>query len=251
MLAFLLLLPFMLRHRIPAKWSSQVWIELFLIGFSFYVIGNGALFLGLNYIPATTASLLLSFVPMLVLAASILWLHEAPTRFQAFGIILSLTGSVLFFMPGLQAGVPLGVAIVCVGLAGNAMFGILGRKVILGRQVDTLSLTAIPLGIGGGILLPAALAIEGLPQLSITSLGIVLCLALINTALVFWLYNHALRILNAFEMSVVVNLTPLVTAGWAWLLLKEKLGNFQILGMITVIIGIGLVQWRGIDGPSN
>jgi drug/metabolite transporter (DMT)-like permease len=136
-------------------------------------------------------------------------------------------------------------------LAGNAMFGVLGRKVILSRQVDSLSLTAIPLGVGGGVLLPTALAIEGLPRLSITGLGIVLWLALINTALVFWLYNHALRQLIAFEMSVVVNLTPLVTAVWAWLLLKEKLSSLQVLGMITVIIGIGLVQWRRKDGLST
>ena len=250
LLAFLFLIPFLLRRGIPAKWSSQVWIELFLIGLSFYVIGNGALYLGLNYIPATTASLLLSFVPVLVLAASILWLQEVPTRFQVFGIILGLAGSVLFFMPGLRAGEPLGIAIVSAGLGGNAMFGILGRKVILGRQVDILSLTAIPLGVGGGILLPAALAIEGLPRLSMTGLGIVLWLALINTALVFWLYNHALRLLTAFEMSTVVNLTPLVTAGWAWLLLEEKLGSLQILGMITVIIGIGLVQWGRKDELS-
>lgn len=243
LLAFLLLIPFQLRRGTTAKWSSQTWVELILIGLSFYAIGNGALYLGLNYIPATTASLLLSFVPVLVLAASILWLREMPTRFQVFGIILSLAGSVLFFMPGLQAGEPLGVAIVSAGLVGNAMFDILGRKVILGRQVDTLSLTTIPLGVGGGILLPAALATEGLPRFSITGLGIVLWLALINTALVFLLYNHALRLLTAFEMSVVVNLTPLATAGWAWLLLKEKLGSLQILGMITVIIAIGLVQW--------
>jgi drug/metabolite transporter (DMT)-like permease len=251
LLAFLLLIPFLLRRKKPAKWSPQTWTELLIIGLSFYVIGNGALYLGLNYIPATTASLLLSFVPVLVLAASILWLHEAPARSQAFGIILSLAGSVLFFLPGFQAGEPFGIAIVSVGLAGNAMFGVLGRKVILGRQVDTLSLTAIPLGVGGGILLPAALAIEGLPRLSITGLGIVFWLALMNTALVFWLYNHALRQLTAFEMSVMINLTPVATAAWAWLLLKENLGSIQILGMVTVIIGIGLVQWRSTARSSG
>jgi drug/metabolite transporter (DMT)-like permease len=91
------------------------------------------------------------------------------------------------------------------------------------------------------------LLVFGLPRLSVTGLGIVLWLALMNTALVFWLYNHALRLLTAFEMSVVVNLTPLVTAAWAWLLLKETLGGLQIIGMITVIIGVGLVQWGRKD----
>jgi drug/metabolite transporter (DMT)-like permease len=62
--------------------SLFVTLILFLIGLSFEVIGNGAQYLGPDYIPATTASLLLGFVPVLVLAASTLWLHEAPTRFH-------------------------------------------------------------------------------------------------------------------------------------------------------------------------
>jgi drug/metabolite transporter (DMT)-like permease len=37
----------------------------------------------------------------------------------------------------------------------------------------------------------------------------------------------------------------------AWLLLKEKLDGLQIIGVIAVIIGIGLVQWTGKDGLSN
>jgi len=108
--------------------------------------------------------------------------------------------------------------------------------------VDTLTLTAIPLAFGGGILLQLAVGIEGWPALTAASWGLVFVLALINTACVYLLYNHALRTLAAFEVSAILNLTPVVTAGLAWLFLDESLSGAEILGMIAVVAGVGLVQ---------
>ena len=62
------------------------------------------------------------------------------------------------------------------------------------------------------MLLPIALTIEGLPGFSAIGWGFVLWLAVINTACVYALYNHALKVLAAFELSVILNLIPLVTA---------------------------------------
>jgi drug/metabolite transporter (DMT)-like permease len=242
-LAFLLLFPFMARRGLVRHWPFRLWIRLFCLGFGFYVIGNGALFWGLKYIPATTGSLMLSLVPLLVLAAGILWLKEVPTRWQLAGVVVGLAGSGLFFSPGFKAGEPLGLAIVAIGLAGSVTLSVLGREIARGRQVDTLSLTAIPLALGGGILLPIAFSTEGPPGFSATGWGMVLLLAVVNTACVYTLYNHALKVLAAFEMSVMVNLTPLVTAFWARLLLGERLSIIQTVGMFTVIVGVVLVQW--------
>jgi drug/metabolite transporter (DMT)-like permease len=242
-LAFLLLFPFMVHRGIVRHLPFRLWIRLFCLGLGFYVIGNGALFWGLKYIPATTGSLLLSLVPLLVLAAGILWLKEVPTRWQLAGVVAGLAGSVLFFSPGFKAGEPLGMAVVAIGLAGSATLSILGREIARGRQVDTLSLTAIPLALGGGILLPIAFSTEGPPRFSAMAWAIVFVLAVVNTACVYTLYNHALRVLAAFEMSVIVNLTPLVTACWARLLLDERLSIIQTVGMLTVIVGVMLVQW--------
>lgn len=242
LLAALLLLPFVLRRADIARFSSWVWLRFFLIGLSFYVVGNGALFWGLKYIPATTGSLLLSLIPLLVLIEGGLWLREIPTRVQMAGVVVSLTGSALFFSSGLGAGEGLGMAIVGIGLIGNASFGVLSREVARQGQVDTFSLAAIPLALGGAITLPLALAIEGPPGFAPVGWGVVLWLAAANTAIAYLLYNHALRVLAAFELSVILNLTPLVTAGWAWLLLGERLGMMQVVGMVVVILGVALVQ---------
>jgi drug/metabolite transporter (DMT)-like permease len=242
-LASLLLLPFAVRRgNTNRPWASSLWLRLFLIGFSAYVIGNGAMFWGLKYLPATTGSFMMSFSPLLILFAGTVWLKEIPTRRQIIGVMVALAGSVLFFSSGLRVGEPLGLGIVAVGLLGFLFFGILGREVAREQKVDTLSLTAIPLAFGGSLLLLVALPLEGLPAFSVTGWGIVFLLAVINTAFAYILYNHSLQVLTALEMNVMLNLSPLGTAVLAWLLLDERLSIIQIIGMITAIIGVVLVQ---------
>ncbi len=249
-LASLLLLPFVIRRENTKRpWTSSIWLRLFLIGFSAYAIGNGAMFWGLKYLPATTASIMMSFSPLLILFAATLWLKEIPTRRQLMGVMVALAGSVLFFSTGLRVGEPLGLEIVAVGLLGFLFFGILGREIAREQKVDTLSLTAIPLAFGGGLLLLVALPLEGLPTFSVTGWGIVLLLAVVNTAFAYMLYNHSLQTLTALEMNVLLGLSPLGTAFLAWILLGENLSIIQLVGIATVITGITLVH-RGTRKPD-
>ncbi len=242
-LAFLVLLPFLVRKgMIRQSISKGLWLRLFAIGVSAYTVGNGALFWGLKYLPATTVSFSMSLSPLIILIGGAVWLKEIPTRWQVFGVIVSLLGSALFFSSGLQSGESVGVVIVFVGLIGFMLFGILGREIAKAKQLDTLTLTTVPLAIGGGFLLLIAFPLEGMPLITTKSVGIVLWLAIVNTALAYVLYNHSLQILTALEMNVMLNLAPLGTALLAWWLLGERLGFVQIIGMIVMIIGVIFVQ---------
>jgi drug/metabolite transporter (DMT)-like permease len=124
--AFLVLVPFMPQRNLFGRWTLRTWLLLLLIGVSFYVVGNGALIVGLRFLSATTDALLLNLVPLLVLVAGVIWLKEMPTHLQLAGVVIGVLGGVLFFSPGLSAGEPLGLAIVTVGLLGNAAYGLLG-----------------------------------------------------------------------------------------------------------------------------
>ncbi len=249
---FLILLPLVMRNRRAARvWTPRLWMRLILIGVAAYVIGNGALFWALQFIPATTGSFILSLLPLPVLFVGIVWLKEIPTRWQFAGIAVAVVGSVLFFSPGLGAGEPLAVAVAVFGLIGFVLFGILGREVARDRQVDTLSLTAVPLAIGGGLALAIALLTEGAPRFSPTSLVVVVWLAAINTALGYILYNHSLQVLTALEMNMLNDLAPLITAALAWLFLGEKVEPIQIVGIVTVITGVVLVEWGRRNGANH
>jgi drug/metabolite transporter (DMT)-like permease len=158
------------------------------------------------------------------------------------GIIIVFIGGVLFFSIGLSPGEPLGIVIVVAGMIGLTAFGILGREITRNKKLDTLTLTTIPLGFGGGFLLLVAFLVEGFPDFSMLAWGVVLWLAIVNTAVGYLLYNHSLKILTALEMNATLNLAPLGTAGLAWLLLGETLTIFQIIGMVIMIVGVVFVQ---------
>ena len=245
-LGFVLLAPLLLiRKTRPAVITKNLWLRLVLIGVSSYTIGNGALFWGLKYVPATTGSLLMSLIPLLVLAGAALFLKEIPSRWQVLGVFLSLLGSGIFFSGGLKPGEPGGLAIMAVGLVGFMAFSLLGRSIARKDTLDTLTLTALPLLIGGLVTLVIALAVEGLPRFTGNSLLIVGWLALVNTAIGYWIYNHALRTLTALEMNMVMNLTPFFTAALGWILLGESLSGVQFMGMIVIVAGVALVQLSG------
>lgn len=244
-LAFVVLLPFLFRQASTGlQIPKRLWGRLFMIGISAYTIGNGALFWSLKFLPATTVSFLMSLSPLAILLAGIFWLREIPTKWQVLGVLISLVGSMLFFSSGLQTGEPVGILIALIALIAFMFFGILGREITRVKQLDTLTLTAIPLGIGGGLLLIIAFPFEGMPLLTTRTLGVMIWLAVINTALAYILYNHSLQVLTALEMNILLNLSPLVTAALAWWLLEEQMSLLKFVGMITVIVGVVCVQWK-------
>lgn len=241
-LGFACLLPF-LRRRSFSLTRTQ-WLRMALLGFSAYTLGNGALFWAMRFLPAITASFMMGMITVTVLLGGAFWLHEIPSRLQAAGIVIALAGMALFFSPGLKPGEPLGLGIFALALLGFTLFSLLSRAAAIDRQVDTLTLTALPLAIGGGLLLAIAAPLEGLPSASFQTWGLVLFLAAINTALGYVLYNHALQSLQAFEMNVTLNLSPIWTALLGWLLIGEVLIGRQWAGIFVVMLGVLLAQQR-------
>jgi drug/metabolite transporter (DMT)-like permease len=247
--AFLLLLPWMaLAGGLRRNPAPGHWWRLFLIGVCAYPLSNGALFWGLQYVPATTGAFLHSLLPLPTLLLALAWLREIPTRWQVVGLAVALAGSALFFSPGLSAGDPLALGVISLGVVAFGIFVVLSRALARARHVPTLPLTALPLGFGGGLLLLVALPLERPAAPSLEGWAAVLWLALVNTALAYLLYNHCLRILTALESNVLLSLSPLGTALLAGLLLGERVAPLQVIGLLVAIVGVLLVQRR--SAPS-
>ncbi len=241
--AFLLMMPFIRWKRNAQVLRSRgVWLRLIGIALGVYTVGNGAFNWSLRFISPTTASFIVGLLPLLVLAAGMIYLHERPTRRQVGGIVLCVAGCGLFFATGLQPGQPLGLVIAALGLAGFAVFAILSRDVARTDQLDTFTFTAIPLGIGGLTLLILAVAVEGVTVPSLRVWAIVAWLAAVNSVLAYMLYNRSLKVLTALEANVAMNLSPFATALMSFIVLGERLTLVQIIGMVIGILGIALVQ---------
>lgn len=250
-LAFLLLSPFLLIRLRRNGWPDGGTLRrLALLGITAYLLGNGALFIALQSVPATLVSFMMSLGPIFILIGSLVWLKETPTRLQVAGLLVSLGGMALFFIPGLQASSLRGLAILALGTLAFAAFGLMGRAMARDRRVDSMTLTAVPLAIGGGALLIVGWAVEGWPKATLEGAAIVGWLALVNTAIAYLIYNHALQRLTALQMNLILNLSPFVTAGLAFLLLGERLTLLQGIGLVVAIVGVAVAQRPSRAGAS-
>ncbi len=169
---------------------------------------------------------------------------DPPTLIQLLGLALPIGGSVLFLSPKWEAGEPLALGFLGIAILSVSISPVLTREIARDREVSNVTLTAIPFGIGGGLLLILALAAEGIPHMPLVAWGVVLGLSVVNSLIGFLLFNHSLQRLAAVEANILWNLKRLGTALIAWDALGERLLPIQIAAMFLVIGGSSLVQWR-------
>lgn len=247
-LAFLILLPFFLRSRPGAALRALPaagWARLLILGFLYYTLTQGTQYIGLDYLPAVTVSLLLNFSPVLVALLGAVLLAERPSIPQWLGVLLSVAGTLLYFYPvAIPAGQLIGFAAVLLSLLANAGSSVLGRDINRSGALPPLTVTVVSIGFGACLLLASGLLLEGFPQLSLQSWLIIAWLALVNTAFAFTLWNHTLRTLSAVESSVINNTMLVQIAILAWLFLDERLAPVEIAGLILAGLGSLVVQLR-------
>lgn len=247
-LAFLALIPVYNRTRFATPLRSLTrcdWLNLIGLGLLYYTITQGSQFLGLAYLPAITFSLLLNSTAIVVAVLGIPLLQELPTRLQWGGVLVFVAGALVFFYPlAIPAGEGVGYAIAAVHILATSLSSIVGRGVNRGQRIHPLTVTLVSMGIGSIVMLGVGLLLEPWPNLELRSWGIVLWLAVVNTAVAFTLWNHTLRTLSAMESSIINNTMLIQITLLAWLFLGETLTSVKVAGLLLAAAGAMLVQLR-------
>jgi len=253
-IAFLCLLVVMLANDVQkeiGEISGRAWAHMVVLGILFYSGTQGAIFVALAYLPAVTVNLLWSFSSVVVAILGIFWLSENPTRTQWGGILLAMTGVIIYFFPvTIPAQQLIGVSVAIIGILANAVSSIMGRSINRLEKYRPLVVTVITMGIGSIILLLAGFVVEGLPSINLQGWGIILWLALVNTALAFTLWNHTLRTLTAMESSIINGTMMVWIPIFAVIFLGETITVKEIVGLIIVGVGTLTVQLRKREAPA-
>jgi len=245
-LAFLILLPAFFRSgqsQELRRFPRRFWWALAGLGLLYYTITQGTQFLGIQMLPAITFSLLLNLSAPVVAILGIFFLKEVPTRIQWIGIGVFLLGVAVCFCPvSIPAGMAAGLLVGLLRVLATSFSSILGRAINRLRQAPPLTVTVVSMGIGGMLLLVLGLAMEPAPVLGWKQWGIILWLALVNTAVAFTLWNHTLRTLSAAESSIINNTMLVQIAVLAWIFLGERPGPMQFVGMAFALAGTVMVN---------
>ncbi len=250
-LAALILLPFILTPANRAalgQCNRNHWLLLIGFGLLQYTLTQGAMFIALNYLPAISLSLLLTFTPAMVAILASIFLKEHTSLRDFFGIGIYLIGAYIYFGTNAFDGSQLlGLVFGVLCVLFNAGQTLLGRKVNRDTGLPASLITAISMTAGAAALLSAGVLVQGLPAMGTKSWLIVGWLALANTALAFWLWNHTQSKLTALDSSLINNIMLIQIAILGVVFLGERLNAIQILGLFLAGAGVLWVQFSRLS----
>ena len=224
--------------------GTETFLKLVFLGLSGFTIAQGLQCLGLFYLPAVSVTFILNFTPVIVLILGVTFLREYPTLPKLGGMGLVLLGAYLFFNAPLTTDSLTGVLITLLSGLGWATYLVSSRLLFVRAKMNPLGLTAFTMGFGTLFLAAAAYSVEGLSSVSLLGWAIIIWLGVGNTALAFFLWNHALMRLEAFEISILQNTMLVQIALLSWLLLGEQLTVAKSISMVIVFVGVLLVQFK-------
>lgn len=247
--AFLCLIPIVLinpnERAILNNLSRSDWVKLIWLGVTLIALVQGAQFVSLAYLPSVMVSLLLNLSPIMVGFMSLIWYRERPTKVQWIGILISAAGTLIYFLPiDFPQAKVIGLLAVAVGILSNSYATLFGRHVNQQSHLSPLIVTSVSMGIGSILMLAAGGLTQGFGKPSLLDWGIILWLALVNTALAFTLWNFTQRTLTAVESSLINSLMLPQIAILAFLFLGETMTVKEMAGLLLVGFGVLIVQWK-------
>lgn len=215
--------------------------RLAILGVVFYALTQGAQFVAIDNQPAATTALVLSLTPLIVAGVAGRSLSEIPSKRQTSGALLVAGGAFFYFAGDLGATLA-GMTAALVALGANVISSVLGRGVNRRAEVAPVVVTAFSMAVGAGILVVVGIGVEGFPAVSLRGWLIIFWLALINTALAFTWWNLSLRRLSALESAGINNTMLIQIAALAAIFLGEHPGPIELVGIVSVSVGIFLTQ---------
>lgn len=215
------------------------------LGFTGYFIAQGMQFLGLFYLSPITVTFVLNLTPIFVLVLSAVFLKEKPLSTQLLGIVLALTGVLVYFHNSIHdLGETIGMLVTLVSGVCWSVYMILIRHCLWKKGENVTALTVYSMSLGALMLLGATVLSGNVVNVSLRSWLIIIWLSIVNTAVAFMLWNHALKILKAYEQSILQNSMLIQIALLSVVFLGEQLTLQKIFGMIMVFVGVLIVQLK-------
>ena len=218
------------------------WIILCGLGLIGVTAMSAFFHLAILYLPANIAALVFSCNPVFVVLFAAVILKEKITAQKLGAAILSLGGIIILAAARTGAISPRGLLLMIFALLAFAVYTVLFKKAA--PRYGALPITALASLTGGLFLLPLAIGIERWPFAAYTGvdwIGISY-LALIGTALAYFLFIYGISRVEAGIGSMTFFLKPFLAALFSWMLLDETItapilagGAFILAGMVVAL----------------
>jgi drug/metabolite transporter (DMT)-like permease len=242
--AFLILLPFALRHLVR-DWPliRKHAGVLALIAFTGFSVYNTMAYYGLQYTTAINGLLLQSVSPLFVAMWSFALFHDRLTVRQAGGICVSLTGVLVIICHG-SLDVLLGIGFnrgdVCFVLA-LVVYGFYAAYLRKRPAIHPFSFLAVGMGLGAAFLIPAVIieiASGRTPVFDAESLLSFAFICIFPSLLGYLFLNRGIELVGANRAAPFIHLVPVFGSVLAVVLLGERFELYHAIGYALVFSGI-------------
>jgi drug/metabolite transporter (DMT)-like permease len=243
--AIVFMLPFAL-PQVRRQWPliRGHWRVLLLLGVLGVGSHNALAYLGLNYTTATNGVILNSFIPVMIIALSWLFLRQRLSNAQLAGVMVSLVGVLTILAQGsleqlLAFRLNLGDVFVIVSMLLWSLYTICLRWRPPG--LDMLAFLFVIACVGALAVLPVYLGEAMLDRHVEWTWEVVAALASVGLfssfiAYIFW--NRGVEQVGASVAGLFVHLMPVFGTILAWLFLGERLQLFHVAGIALILTGI-------------
>ena len=217
------------------------WIRMLILGGLNIGIFQALLFVAAYRLPGGVAATTGAIQPLLVILFSWIVLNDRPAKLSFVAAIAGLIGvGLLVLGPSAQLDT-IGIA---AALAGAGAMG-LGTVLVKRWQprVSLIVFTAWQLTIGGAMLLPIGLIVEGpFTEITRTNLWGFIYLGLIGTGLAYALWFRGINKLNPSAASYLGLLSPVVATLIGYFFLQETFSTLQLIGIVIVLASVLIGQ---------
>lgn len=217
-----------------------------LVGLGLLYSGNAIAFLlGLQWIPAATASLVFFTYPAVVVLIATLFLGERLTYRRSSALILTVGGCMLTAGSGLHGGAMKGILLILLAVILVSLFVTASHSVLQG--LPTFGSSAVTLTSTATITVLAALAAGGLELGGGTRAAVLTgLLGLVATALPVTLFLTGIKLIGPARAAMYSTTEPAVTVLLAAWLLTEPISAGQVAGGCLILAG---VLWLRTERP--
>ena len=214
---------------------------------------NALAYLGLNYTTATNGVILNSFIPVMIISISWIFLRERLAPLQVVGVAVSLLGVLTVLSRGsldtlLTFRLNAGDIFILLSMAIWAIYTIGLRWRPAG--INMLSFLFVVAVIGDLCVLPLWLGEMALGGRYIvwswTAVAALVTVALFSSVLAYILWNRGVEEVGANVTGLFVHLMPVFGVLLAWLFLGERLAPFHVAGIALILVGIWTTSRFGV-----
>jgi drug/metabolite transporter (DMT)-like permease len=250
--ALLILAPFAWPHVIRdwplVKANGKTLLALGAIGVGTH---NALTYLGLNYTTATNGVILNSFIPVMIVAFSWLFLRERLTALQIAGVGVSLAGVLVILSRGsigtlVSFRLNAGDLLVILAMAMWSIYTIGLRWRPQGIHMLTFLFALVVVGIA--CVLPfflVELALGRRMVVTATNVAALVAIALFSSILAYIFWNRGVEQVGASVAGLFVHLMPVFGVVLAWIFLDERLALFHVAGIALILTGIWITSRLG------